>query len=112
MMGLRPLILMEVKMPHPMNTFLSDFEYASDRSKRNSGGLYNTDTLIEQGDYPVDVRALEARAEMDRKIRKEYSDDMSRAGFVEAKFCDGDMEEGVSMCRPMYNDIIKKNSDY
>ena len=100
-------------MPLPINTFVPDFEYSQDKSRRNTGGLSQTDTLIEQGDYPVNVVDLEHAEKMDTMMRTEYPEmyDMD-SNFVQQTRCNGDIEEGVSMCRPMFNDKIRKNSDY
>ncbi|MCJ8292929.1 MAG: hypothetical protein MJK15_00850 [Colwellia sp.] len=100
-------------MPHPINTFVPDFEFAQDRSKRNTGGLSNTGTLIEQGDNPVNVVDIERHDKMDIEMRSEYPEIYEGdSDYMQPKRCGGDIDEGVSMCRPMYSDMIRKNSDY
>jgi hypothetical protein len=92
------------------NVFLPEFEVGSDRAKHNKGGMYNPDTLIEQGDFPVNIvdmqRNEEFRAEMatmSLKIETPYMN-QPRSG--------ADINEGVSMIQPMYSDAICKHSDY
>lgn len=100
-------------MPYAMNTYLPDFEFAQDKSKRNSGGHSQTDTLIEQGDNPVNLVDLERYAKMDIEMRSEYPDMYDGdSEFVQPKSFEGDLVEGVSFCRTMFKDTIRKNSDY
>tara|TARA_R110000787_G_scaffold240127_1_gene346359 strand:+ start:99 stop:389 length:291 start_codon:yes stop_codon:yes gene_type:complete len=92
------------------NLYLSDYEMGQDVSKQNRGGLNNPDTLINQGDLPVDIRDVRERAE--RNI--EVSAMMYGKGtpFVAQPVSNGDINEGVSMIEPMYSEAIRKNSDY
>ena len=101
-------------MPYAINTFVPDSDFARDKAKRNSGGLNQSDTLIEQGDYPVNVADLETQDKMDVEMRSEYPEMHSDedSNYVQSKRCEGDIEEGVSMCRTMFRDTIRKNSDY
>lgn len=100
-------------MPYAVNTYLPDFESAQDKSKRNSGGLSQSDTLIEQGDSPVNIVDLETYDKMDIEMRSEYPEIYEGdSEYVQPKRCEGDIVEGVSMCRTMFKDTIRKNSDY
>ena len=100
-------------MTHPINTFVPDSDFAYDNAKRNTGGLNQSGTLIEQGDYPVNVVDLETRDALDVEMRAEYPEMYEGdSNYLQPKRCEGDIEEGVSMCRPMFRDTIRKNSDY
>lgn len=100
-------------MPSAINTFVPDFEYSRDKVKRNTGGLSQSDTLIEQGDNPVNIVDIEAYNQVDIEMRSEYPDMYDGdSDYVQQKRSDGDINEGVSMCRTMFKDTIRKNSDY
>ena len=100
-------------MSYAINTFIPDNDFALDRAKRNTGGLGSSDTLIEQGDSPVNIVDLEGRDKMDLEMRAEFPEMFDNdSNYVQPKRCEGDIHEGVSMCRPMYKDTIRKNSDY
>lgn len=100
-------------MPFAINTYIPDFESAQDKAKHNTGGLSQTGTLIEQGDYPVNIIDLEMYDKMDLEKRSEYADMYNgESNYIQPMRCEGNIEEGVSMCRPMYKDMIRKNSDY
>jgi hypothetical protein len=92
------------------NVYLSDYEMGQDVSKQNKGGLNNPDTLINQGDLPVNLvdirRQDEYNAEMATMMAGEDSP------YVAQPISGGDANEGVSMIQPMYSDSIRKNSDY
>ena len=100
-------------MYSPLNTFYPEFESGEDTAKRNTGGLSRSDTLIEQGDGPVNVADLERHDKMDIEMRSEYPEMYEGdSKYMASTRCSGDITEGVSMCRPMYGDTIVKNSDY
>ena len=100
-------------MPYPINTFIPDFEFGPDKSKRNTGGSNQSSTLIEQGDTPVNIVDLERQDKMDIEMRSEYPDMYNGdSDYMQPERCGADIDEGVSMCRPMYSDVIRKNSDY
>lgn len=100
-------------MPFAKNTYVPDYVQTEDESKNNTGGLSKTGTLIEQGDYPVNIVDLENYDKMDIMMRSEYPEMYSDASdYIQPNRCEADINEGVSMCRPMYKDMIRKNSDY
>lgn len=100
-------------MSYAINTYLPDFEISQDIAKRNSGGLRQPDTLIEQGDYPVNVVDLENYDRMDIEMRSEYPELYEGdSDYVQPMRCGGDVDEGVSFCKPMLKETIRKNSDY
>ena len=92
------------------NVFLHDFEYGADRSKHNKGGMNSPDTLLEQGDFPVNIIDLQRNEEHNVEMAKM----MTRvdAPYVKQPISAEDINEGVSMIQPMYSDSIRKNSDY
>ena len=76
------------------------------RTLHNRGGLHSPDTLIEQGDTPVNVKDLLDAAEFENSC--EMCPDN-----VNSVNSDGDIEDGVGFKRSMYpNQYIRKNSDY
>ena len=100
-------------MIRAMNTYIPDGDFAQDKAKRNSGGLSQSGTLIEQGDYPVNVADLVEHDKLDKEMRAEYPEMYTEdSSHIQPQHCAGDIEEGVSMCRPMFHDHIRKNSDY
>ena len=100
-------------MPRASNTFVPDFIHVQDRARKNTGGLASSDTLIEQGDTPVNVADLVEYDKMDMAMRSEYPDMHSDdSDYVQLKRSEGDIVEGVSLVRPMFDSMIRKNSDY
>ena len=100
-------------MPYASNTFILESDSIPDKAKHNTGGLSRSGTLIEQGDNPVNVIDLERYDKMDLEMRELYPDMYAGdSDYMQPKRCGGDIEEGVSMCRPMFNDTVRKNSDY
>ena len=100
-------------MPYAINTFVPEFDSLADKAKRNTGGLAHTGTLIEQGDYPVNVIDLEAYDKMDKEMYSAYPEGYSEeSNYIPSKNRGGDINEGISMCRTMHKDMIRKNSDY
>ena len=97
-------------MTFAINTFVPDFELAKDDAKRNTGGLEQTGTLIEQGDSAVNIVDLVEADKLDIEMRSEYPEMYGdNTDYVQQKRCSADINEGVSMCRPMYADKIRKN---
>ena len=91
------------------NVFLYDYEIGQDVSKQNKGGLNNPDTLINQGDLPVDIVDVRERAERNIEVSAMMYGDGT--AFVAQPFSNADINEGVSMIEPMYSQAIRKNSD-
>ena len=101
-------------MPRAINTFIPDSFYAPDRSKHNQGGLDNPNTLIDQGDVPVNVADLQSYDEMYKgRMDDGYMDDDYEDPYLGAQNTGGDIQEGVSLTRTMYqHEHVRKNSDY
>jgi hypothetical protein len=92
------------------NVYLADYEMGQDVSKQNKGGLNNPDTLINQGDLPVNIVDMRAQAVRNAEMTSMMFGEGTP--YVAQPISDGDINEGVSMIQPMYSDAIRKNSDY
>lgn len=92
------------------NTFFPDFISGNDVAGHNTGGLNRSDTLIDQGDLPVNVIDLKAKAEFMRE-QTEYEDALID-GYITPRYVESDMHEGVAFAESMYNQQVRKNSDF
>ena len=92
------------------NIYLPDYEMGQDVSKQNKGGLNNPDTLINQGDLPVNIVDIRQREEFDSEMASMMSSEDTP--YMKQPRSAGDVNEGVSMIQPMYSDAIRKNSNY
>jgi hypothetical protein len=92
------------------NTYIADSFGIGDRAKHNRGGLTNNDSLIEQGDTPVNVQDLLDADALDLEMREMLGDDSRVVPTANKK---GDVKEGIAFQRSMYpHERIRKNSDY
>tara|TARA_R110000851_G_scaffold121083_1_gene249583 strand:- start:174 stop:458 length:285 start_codon:yes stop_codon:yes gene_type:complete len=90
--------------------FLCDYREGQDTAKQNEGGLNNSDSLIEQGDLPVNIMEMQQRGQ--RNIEESEMMYGKDTPFVAQPVSEGDINEGVSLIEPMYGNAIRKNSDY
>lgn len=93
-----------------VNTFNPSFYPSPDKAKNNQpGGLDNPNTLVEQGDYPIRYDDMQMHDQFRQEMAAEFP---MGDEFVAHKRTGGDLEEGISMQKPLFNDPIRKMSDY
>ena len=95
------------------NTYIASGYATPDRAKRNTGGLNSDDTLIKQGDLPVNVEDIESHYAHQAEMREEMPELFAESTqYVQPIDKGGNITEGVSLTRTMYdNEMIRKNSD-
>jgi len=96
------------------DTYIASGYPTPDRAKRNTGGLNSDDTLIKQGDLPVNIEDVEShyagQAEMRKEMPELFAED---SRYMQPVDKGGSITEGVSLTRSMYdNETIRKNSNY
>ena len=68
-----------------LNTYIPESIGISDRSKRNTGGADSSNTLIDQGDYPVNVDDIKKYDMHEQEMMAEYPTDAINSNYVARK---------------------------